>query len=36
MFNIKTIKPEAKGESHGSKETSKKSGKKGREERGGL
>jgi hypothetical protein len=29
MFNIKTIKPKTKGERHGSKETSKKSGEKG-------
>jgi hypothetical protein len=40
MFNIKTIRPEAKGESHGSKETgkkgSKKDGKKEREEGGSL
>jgi hypothetical protein len=32
MFNIETMKPESKGERHGSQEASKKSGKKGCEE----
>ncbi len=32
MFNIEIMKPESKGERHGSQEASKKSGKKGCEE----